>query len=135
MMVGNSETRFCQPGLGTPTSKYQAFVDQVLSSKSRLLPGIDKGILDAGGQLAQGQQTASQHRADSIGSNRHAVKSVDVEIGVACNSSSMGFAFLHGGMRLPECVLLRQGSEASRNRTSYDTFCCFGSQHSWDVSV
>ena len=32
--------------------------------------------------------------------------SINVKVGVACNSASMGFAFLHGGMQGPECVIL-----------------------------
>ena len=89
--------------------------------------------MDAGCRTPQHKQTGSQREAGSSGSKRHADQGIAVEIGVACNSSSMGFAFLHGGMKAPECLMLRQGSDAPGNRTSYETFSCFGSHHNWDI--
>lgn len=78
-------------------------------------------------------------RLDNGASDQRAVerdegqKRVEVEIGVACNSSSMGFAFLHSGMKVPECIMLRQRSAAEDRQNCYETFCCFGSHHHWET--
>ena len=85
--------------------------------------------------MSQHKQTGTWQEAGSSGSNRHAAQKVDVEVGVACNSSSMGVACLHGGMQAPECLMLRQGSGAPGNRPLYISFCRFGSHHSWNVEM
>ena len=84
--------------------------------------------------MSPGQQSASQQRANGSGGNKQRPQRIDVEVGVACNSSSIGFAFMHGGMKAPECVMLRQGSHPG-SQTSYETFCCFGSHRSWEVFI
>ena len=58
-------------------------------------------------------------------------ETIDVELGVSCNSHSMGFAFMHTGMRTPKCMVLRQKSGAEGCPHDYEAFCCFGIQHSW----
>ena len=63
--------------------------------------------------------------------NEQKTKNIDVEMGVSCNSHSMGFAFLHTGMRTAKCMVLRQESGAEGCQHDYKAFCCFGSQHSY----
>ena len=104
-----------------------------MTQQRKLQSCVDKDCSSAGDELSQGQQSASQQTADGSGDDKQRPQRIDVEIGVACNSSSMGFAFLHGSMKAPECIMLRQGLHAPGAHSSHETFCCFGSNHKWEV--
>lgn len=89
----------------------------------------------AGCQIPRNKGAAGNESAEERDRMRRRKASINVKVGVACNSASMGFAFLHGGMKRPECIILRQGQNEEGHRYSYDTFSCFGSHHSWEVPV
>ena len=89
----------------------------------------------AGCQILRNKGAAGNEITEEWDRKRRRKASINVEVGVACNSASMGFAFLHGGMKGPECIMLRQGQNDEGHRYLYDTFCCFGSHHSWEVPV
>ena len=84
----------------------------------------------ASSRLGKGADGACTDAAVQSGREKRA-KTVDVELGVSFNSHSMGFAFMHSGMRTPKCMVLRQKSGAEGYPHDYEAFCCFGSQHSW----
>ena len=84
----------------------------------------------ASSQLGHQADTISTDTAVQSGSGER-TKYIDVELGVSCNSHSMGFAFVHTGMRTPKCMVLRQKPGADGCPHDYEAFCCFGSQHSW----
>ena len=89
---------------------------------------LHKDLLGNWGIGADGESALTQKCSPAV---ERGQSSIDVELGVSCNSHSMGFAFMHTGMRTPNCMVLRQNSGAEGCSHDYEAFCCFGSQHNW----
>ena len=81
------------------------------------------------------QQGASCKEEDGSSRDESAHNRIDVELGVACNSASMGVAFLHGDMKTPMCIMIRQRCNDAGGQTPYTNFCRYGCHHSWDPCV